>query len=336
MPGLDESHIEMGSWLSHCDTPADHAINLGLFLSKIHQDVLDGQASIRDELMDRIDTIKDNISNDVIERVQEHLDSGEKLTFQLGCQHVIDSSIEAYTAIIRKPNKTIIENSLFRKIKGLPWCTEQLPPKPNGIALTSDTQTLATMIKEKAKHARENLHTVVLNLIVAVSDVQGQYLTFIRLLDWSVSLYCYIHKEETTEMFLFQIVHVDNGVGESRSSDEIWDNTDMISCTRYAYLRRECLRIYHPNKATSTIWTEVDNQLEYLRSKGRPYTTCFYNILYQQDRKRFDKGTVMYDNIPLADRSFKMPSDDEIQAEIPKLQSRKTNKKANKKTPNKN
>ncbi|EGG00768.1 uncharacterized protein MELLADRAFT_73133 [Melampsora larici-populina 98AG31] len=140
------------------------------------------------------------------------------------------------------------------------------------------------MIKEKAKHARENLHTVLLTGIKPDRGCQ-ECTRSIPDLQTLVGLIIQLGKEEI----------------ESKLEGDIWKDTDMLSRTCFAYLRRECLRLYFPDKATSTIWIVVDNQLSYLLSKGRPYTTCFYNLIYQQDRKKFDSGSVMYDDIPIAE-----------------------------------
>lgn len=112
-----------------------------------------------------------------------------------------------------------------------------------------------------------------------------------------------------------------------KTDNDYWNNTDMLARTRYSYLRRECLRIYHPDKVTSSIWDQVDKRLDYLHSKGRAYTTCFYNIIYQKDRQQFDCRTIMYDEIPNSERSFNMPTDAEVEAEIPHLKTRKPTKK---------
>ncbi|EGG06083.1 uncharacterized protein MELLADRAFT_63672 [Melampsora larici-populina 98AG31] len=192
---------------------------------------------------------------------------------------------QAYTAVVRKPNKTLIGNSLFRKIKELLWCTEQLPPKPNGITLTANTQHLTTMIKGKAKHTQENLDTAGSPFLF---NNPGQLVTVYA------------------DNVLCQIVQVGKGESELKSPKIIWHNTDMLSRTQFAYLFSN----YYEDKATSTIWTEVDNQLGYLVSKGCPYTVCFYNLIYKRDCGKFDSGSVIYDNIPRAKRSFTLPLND--------------------------
>ncbi|EGG05590.1 uncharacterized protein MELLADRAFT_63989 [Melampsora larici-populina 98AG31] len=115
------------------------------------------------------------------------------------------------------------------------------------------------------------------------------------------------HNKKYTYHYLSQIVPIGKGEDVSKTNEELWKDADMLTQTRYAYLRRECLRIYHPAKVTSTI--------------------CSFSLSFSYDREQFDCGTVMYDDIPTAKRSFDLPSDEVVEAEIPSLNSRKSTKK---------
>ncbi|KAH9809470.1 hypothetical protein DFH28DRAFT_905162, partial [Melampsora americana] len=260
------------------DNQPKQSINFGLFQARIHQDLINVQDQTRKSLKNEIKQIKVEIKSKLSEiksemagQLQHQAHSPEN---SQGPSHTQSSSSKEVVPWV--PSK------LFKKLigqQGPDWTSQHLPKKVQGVVLADDAQGVSSYIKEKAKHARENLHLVLLTGIKpprksgestpAIPDLCG-------LID-SIATLC--KKDD-----------------DFQTARERYKGTMIHPRARYTYLRRESLRIYtlEVKGFSKLVWEAVDNQLAELRQEGKKYTSFFYNNIYKEDREIFDGGKRVY------------------------------------------
>ncbi|EGG06781.1 uncharacterized protein MELLADRAFT_106253 [Melampsora larici-populina 98AG31] len=242
------------------------SINFGLFQAKIHQDLINVQAQTRSILKNKIKEIKVEIKRELSKiksklsgKLQHQTNSSENPQGYSHNQSSSSKELEEWTP--SKPFKKSIGK------QGLDWSSKYLPKKVQNVVLAPNAQNVSGYIKDKAKHARENLHLVLLTGVKTPCK-SGEPTPAIpdlcELID-SISAIC-----KTLE-------------GNYQTARKRYKGTKILARARYAYLWRKSLRIYklEANGFSKLIWEAVDDQLAKLRQEGKKYTTCFYNIIYK-------------------------------------------------------
>ncbi|EGG07449.1 uncharacterized protein MELLADRAFT_105915 [Melampsora larici-populina 98AG31] len=110
-----------------------------------------------------------------------------------------------------------------------------------------------------------------------------------------------IHDSKTGEVFdqavpdiktlMFQTCHTLAG----RNKEALWVASTSHMRARAAYLRREAARIYQRGQGSSSIWSNVDQQLARLRAGGADYTLAFYDLIYNEDSTAFTGDTFFHE-----------------------------------------
>ncbi|KAH9807251.1 hypothetical protein DFH28DRAFT_916248, partial [Melampsora americana] len=284
------------------DNQPEQSINFGLFQARIHQDLINVQDQTRKSLKNEIEQIKVDIKSELSEiksemagQLQHQAHSPES---SQGPSHTQSSSSKEVVPWV--PSKSF-KKSIGQQ--GPDWTSQHLPKKVQGVVLADDAQGVSSYIKEKAKHARENLHLVLLTGIKPPRKSGESTPAIPDLCELIDSIAALCKKDD-----------------DFQTARERYKGTKILPRARYAYLRRESLRIYtlEVKGFSKSVWEAVDNQLAKLRQEGKQYTSSFYNIIYKEDREMFDGGKRMYEEFP-KDTTFDMPSDEEIRSKIQEL-----------------
>ncbi|KAH9810782.1 hypothetical protein DFH28DRAFT_1131521 [Melampsora americana] len=354
---LNEPHLKVACNLGNIDNQPEQSINFGLFQARIHQDLINVQDQTRKSLKNEIEQIKVDIKSELSEIKSEmagqlqhqahspessqgpsHTESSSSkevvpwvpsksfkdFVRAMASKHVIEPHIEGYTAIIGPDTKKPLKNSLYKLIKarqqGPDWTSQHLPKKVQGFVLADDAQGVSRYIKEKAKHARENLHLVVrrLNLFQTYSSITSSPLTLI-ILQLLTGIKPPRKSGESTPAIPDLCELIDSIAALCKKDDDFqtarerYKGTKILPRARYTYLVSNTFKGF-----SKSVWEAVDNQLAKLRQEGKQYTSSFYNIIYKEDREMFDGGKRMYEEFP-KDTTFDMPLDEEIRSKIQEL-----------------
>ncbi|EGG09259.1 uncharacterized protein MELLADRAFT_96386 [Melampsora larici-populina 98AG31] len=190
--------------------------------------------------------------------------------------------LESYTAL-KSPKGDLLANSLFNKIKvavldqGVQWTTQHLPVQFQGVEDVEGTRHYNSAIKNVCKHAREKLHHTLLSGIhdPKTGEVFDQAVPNIKTLMFRIAQTC------------------DTLAGCNKEA--LWVASTSHMRARAAYLRREAARIYQRGRGSSSIWSNVDQQLARLRAGGADYTLAFYDLIYNQDSTAFTGDTFFHE-----------------------------------------
>ncbi|KAH9817522.1 hypothetical protein DFH28DRAFT_1124183 [Melampsora americana] len=314
---LDEAHLEMAQGLGQPTDQPEQAIQHGIYLAFLHQELLVNRDRVQETITKKFNDLKEEISN-LFEEQQESSESGEEshhhssrnqrsssepwkasdqlkaLTKSFSRQHVIFPDIKAYTALKTcKPKAIQLHNCLYRLIRrsilsqGPDWTAKHLPKKvPGGLVLASDQQKFVSFIKDKGKRIKSETAPSIPSLCNVVFEVKA----------------------------------ILPPQGETQTAKALYKATDIVTRTRYAYLRRETLRLHRLETLEDkklSIWSVVDKQLDELRVRGKQYTACFLNMVYKEDCTMFTCGTKVFSELIKDEQNtFNLPSTQVIEAAL--------------------
>ncbi|EGG01318.1 uncharacterized protein MELLADRAFT_92605 [Melampsora larici-populina 98AG31] len=212
---------------------------------------------------------------------------------------IIKESLESYTAL-ETPDRDWLAHSYFNCIKTAVRqsgaVTQFLPLQVNGVSDVTATRTYNSEIKNVAKHVRERLHLL---LLTRIYDPKNPV----------------IHGAVPNLKALVHRIAIKLGQnGDHSDINTVWASTSELARCRFAYLRREAVRIYQVGRGSSSIWAAVDRQLNELRARGHDFTASFYNIIYDDDRSAFDGQNVFQDITQ--NLSFQLPFEHDVMAGV--------------------
>lgn len=221
-----------------------------------------------------------------------------ELIVNLSTRVIVTPGLESYTAL--EVNRVWLAQSFFSTIRArlnaqpTEWKQQHLPGGSLGIQDSVGTRLLTTYIKNVCKHTREKLHLL---LLTAIHDPKTG-----AVVDAPVP---------NLKLLWHRVANRMGTAGAHADANTLWNNTDGPTCARFAYLRREAVRIIQNGRGSSSIWACVDKQLAWLRTKGDDYTTAFYKIVYDQDKEAFNFKNLFEDLKESCD--FALPTDEVVE-----------------------